>query len=176
MDLPVSQYEQDHILVVVLLELPCLQNGVRQQFLEQRRPPELQPRQHVPVRLHHPHHLEHISVVLVTVQRKTVVHPPVRVVVGHAHLGPEPVQRHQLVEIVVQQDFGHLVQPFLILRHFVGTHEMQRVGVLLDAVAGCEVDTGDQGELQPCRDVVSKLILDCPLDIPDVADSLLSSL
>lgn len=117
MNLPVSQDKHNKVLVVFSLGLACLAYCVLQEFAEHRRPTKLHAREGLAVGFHDAIDLEDVGVLHIAVQGKTVIDLAVCVVVGHVDFSSKPIQRHQLIIIVVQEDLRHLIQRLLILRH-----------------------------------------------------------
>jgi hypothetical protein len=117
MNLPVSQDKHDKVLVVCSLGLACLAYCVLQEFAEHRRPTKLHARESLTVGFHDAVNLEDIGILHIAVQGKTVINLAICVIVGHVDFSPKPIQRHQLIIIVVQEYLRHLIQRLLILRH-----------------------------------------------------------
>ena len=101
MDLAVGQDEENHVLVVVLLELFALGDSLFEQLSEVCRSAELCVFQDVTVLLDHLLNAIQIRVVHPSIDRKTVMYLILRIQIRVANPRPKPIHRDQLIIIIV---------------------------------------------------------------------------
>lgn len=79
----------------------------------------------------------------------------------------------ELVSIVIQDNIAYLVNGLLILTLLDRSDIVQGVGLVLDAVAGSEVDADNHGHLHATGQVIGEIVLDGLLEVLENDDSLL---
>lgn len=68
-----------------------------------------------------------------------MMHFIVGVEVGHVYLCAKAKSRHEFIVVIIQHDVAHLVESLLILTPGMIGHVMQRSGLRLNSVTGCEI-------------------------------------
>ena len=102
-----------------------------------------------------------------------MMHFVIGVEVWHVYLRAKAKGRHEFVVVVVQHDVADFMEGLLVLASRVRRHVMQRSGLGLHTVTGREIYADYHRHLHAIGQVISKIVLDCLLEVLKHDQSLL---
>lgn len=86
---------------------------------------------------------------------------------GQPGFGPETVQGHQLVGVIVQQNLADGLEGLLVSSSVARANEVETLWSVWYSVASREINTGNQLHLQPSTDKFREIILPVSSDFAE---------
>lgn len=101
------------------------------------------------------------------------MHLSISVEVGLTDFRTKSKARHEFISIVIQYDIADLVDSFLVLTLLDWSDIVQGVRLILNAIAGSEVDADHHGHLHAACQIISEIVFEGLLEVLENYDSLL---